>query len=310
MSHPASRAALVLWVLSASASMPVAADRASSARAGYTGATPSERDRAPETTTLPGRLRIHRPNYVLPLTWPDDGTDDADAELKFQVSLKHPIGGWPLYFGYTQTAYWRWLDEQRSRPFREINFNPELWYRVRPGRLPWRWLDWLGLDFGVEHESNGEDVPASRSWNRVYARPWLEQGPWRAALKLWYRVPEEEKDDPNDPEGDDNPRIGRSTATTSSMWPTRSPAAGGCKRARATPSIPTEALYGYATHNQRRAVAAGSSSSCSRGMARAWRRSRPTGPAWASASPSCAERAPVASSHRVSSTRGDRLPAG
>jgi phospholipase A1 len=157
---------------------------------------------------VPGRLRIHRPNYVLPLTWTDDGAGDEDIELKFQVSLKHPIGGWPLYFGYTQTAYWRWLDEGRSRPFREINFNPELWYRVRPGRLPGQALDWLGIDAGLEHESNGEDVPASRSWNRLYARTWLDQGPWRAMLKLWYRVPEKERDGPNDPKGDDNPRIG------------------------------------------------------------------------------------------------------
>ncbi len=153
---------------------------------------------------LPGRLKLHRPNYVMPVTWTDDGEDSDDAEFKFQISLLHQVGDTPFYMAYTQVAYWRWLDSENSRPFREINFNPEFWYRFDRGRLP---MDWLGLDLGYEHESNGEGVGDSRSWDRFYVRPWFENGPWRGQLKLWYRIPEEDKDGPDDPTGDNNPDI-------------------------------------------------------------------------------------------------------
>jgi len=160
------------------------------------------------SSELPGRLEIHRPNYLMPVTWTDRADGRSDAELKFQISLRHRIGDFPVYFGYTQVAYLRWLDEKNSRPFREINFNPEIWYRVRPGRLwPDEALDWLGLDLGYEHESNGEDLPQSRSWDRLYARPFFDAGPWHGALKVWYRIPESKKDSPADPSGDDNPEI-------------------------------------------------------------------------------------------------------
>lgn len=154
---------------------------------------------------LPGTLELHRPNYVLPLTWTEDADGTDDVELKFQISLKHRLGDFPVYLAYTQTAYFRWMDEDDSRPFRETNYNPEVWYRVRPGRV-YR-MDWLGVDVGYEHESNGEDVPASRSWDRIYVRPWLEHGQWLGALKLWYRIPEDPGDGPGDPKGDDNPDI-------------------------------------------------------------------------------------------------------
>ncbi len=158
----------------------------------------------PAPVDLPGRLELHRPNYVLPLTWTDEADNSDDIELEFQLSLRHQVGATPFYVAYTQESYLRWLDEENSRPFREINYSPEIWYRFRPGRLP---LDWLGLDVGWEHESNGGAVGESRSWDRVYLRPWLAQGRWRGHLRLWYRVPEPEKEHPGDATGDDNPEI-------------------------------------------------------------------------------------------------------
>ncbi len=156
------------------------------------------------STTLPGRLELHKPNFVMPLTWRENTAGEEDIELEFQISLKYQLFSYPVYFGYTQTSYFRWLDAENSRPFRETNYNPELWYRFRPGRL---WPDWLGLDAGFEHESNGEDVPESRSWDRLYVRPWADYGRWAIALKVWHRLEEDPKEGPNDPEGDDNPQI-------------------------------------------------------------------------------------------------------
>ncbi|MDZ7749243.1 MAG: phospholipase A [Halofilum sp. (in: g-proteobacteria)] len=159
------------------------------------------------STNLPGALELHRPNYIMPLTWTDDAQGNEDAELKFQISLKHQVGDFPLYFGYTQTAYWRWLDEEDSSPFREINFNPELWYRVRPGRLPGDALDWLGIDAGYEHESNGETLPESKSWTASTCAPGWTTGAGARRSSSGTALPEDPKTSPSDPSGDDNPEI-------------------------------------------------------------------------------------------------------
>lgn len=164
----------------------------------------TQTDRSPGTITLPQGLSLHRPNYALPLTWSDDADGSEDIEFKFQLSLQYQVAATPLYVAYTQVSYFRWLDDENSRPFRESNFNPEIWYRFRPGRLR---PDWLGLDIGFEHESNGEDLPESRSWDRGYARAWLDRGQWDGSLKIWERIPEGDKATQDDPSGDDNPDI-------------------------------------------------------------------------------------------------------
>lgn len=156
------------------------------------------------TVTLPRGLSLYKPNYALPLTWSDGADGSADAEFKYQLSFKYQVARTPVYVAYTQTAFFRWLDDENSRPFRETNYNPEAWYRFRPGRLR---PDWLGLDIGFEHESNGEKLPQSRSWDRTYVRAWFDQQAWYGSLKVWSRVPEGEPSTPEDPDGDDNPDI-------------------------------------------------------------------------------------------------------
>jgi phospholipase A1 len=157
------------------------------------------------TIEFPGGLEVHRPNYALPLTWTDAAEDADDAEFEFQFSLKYQVASTPVYVAYTQVAYFRWLDEENSRPLREITYNPQVWYRFRAGRLV---PDWLGIDVGYEHQSNGEDQPDSRSWDRVYVRPWFDEGRWSGSLKLWRRVEgDEEPSSPSNPGGDDNPDI-------------------------------------------------------------------------------------------------------
>ena len=195
--RPAVTVALALGAALAVAAQPIQAEQA----AAEPGASADDR----LTLSLPEGLSLHRPNYALPLTWSEDADDEGDAEFKFQFSLKYQILQTPFYAAYTQEAYFRWLDEDDSRPFREINFMPELWYGFRPGRLE---PDWLGLDIGIEHQSNGESQPESRSWNRAYVRPYFQRGPWQASLKVWSRFgAPDEPSSPSNPDGDDNPDI-------------------------------------------------------------------------------------------------------
>ncbi len=85
---------------------------------------------------------------------------------KVQVSMKVQIlRNSHLYFGYTQLMMWDLFKE--SAPFRDLNFNPELFYRFRLGGENETARD---LDIGNEHESNGKAGPDSRSWNRFYTR--------------------------------------------------------------------------------------------------------------------------------------------
>lgn len=148
----------------------------------------------------------HKPNYLLPLTWGNTAEATKDAEFKLQFSFKQQLYR-ELYFGYTQKSFWRFLDREESRPFRETNYNPEIFYRLQRPALSWgAWGVWGG-DLGIEHESNGSRALTSRSWNRVYLAPFIEYGRLHAELKLWHRLSEDAKESPEDTGGDDNPDI-------------------------------------------------------------------------------------------------------
>lgn len=149
-------------------------------------------------------LDLHKTNYILPVTWGNRAAGSEDAEVKFQLSIRQRILDTHLYFAYTQKSFWRVWDQEDSRPFRETNHNPEIFYRwerdrFRPG--------WLALAVGAEHESNGAREPTSRSWNRLYLQSEVEAGRFWCRLKLWYRLSEEVKRFPEDPAGDENPDI-------------------------------------------------------------------------------------------------------
>ncbi len=148
-------------------------------------------------------LSTHKPMFFLPATWSGD-YDGKQTEVIFAISAKTQLFGTPFYFGYSQRSFWQVYDSDRSRPFRETDYNPELFYRWAPDPKDWHY--W-GADVGIEHESNGQDVPLSRSWNRVYVAPFRAKGKSLFYLKAWYRIPENEKETPDDPKGDDNPDI-------------------------------------------------------------------------------------------------------
>lgn len=147
----------------------------------------------------------HKPIYMLPYTYSRD-YESEDTEVLFAVSAKlRPLGP-PLYFSYSQRSYWTLYNGQRSRPFRETVYNPEIFYRWMPRLSESRDFQW-GLDGGYEHESNGQDIPESRSWDRLYLAPFFERRGTALQFKLWYRLPEDRKKDEGDASGDDNPDI-------------------------------------------------------------------------------------------------------
>ena len=82
-----------------------------------------------------------------------------------------------LWFGYTQQSYWQLFNGAISRPFRSTDHEPEAIY-IYPHQIPlgggW---DYRLSGLGVVHQSNGQSLPLSRSWNRVYLWVLLKK-PW------------------------------------------------------------------------------------------------------------------------------------
>jgi phospholipase A1 len=134
------------------------------------------------------------------------------SETRIQLSVRTKIaqglltGGDPdrldsLWFAYSQQSYWQLFNNDLSRPFRATDHEPELTY-IFPVEyaLPSGWrLRYGGVS--LNHQSNGQSLPLSRSWNRVIARAGLELNNTVAInASVWQRLPE-------DATSDDNPDI-------------------------------------------------------------------------------------------------------
>jgi len=161
--------------------------------------------RAADKVVLEG-ISEHKQNYLLPATYRAGQGGTEKSELIFQFSAKIQALLPQLYLAYTQTSYWRFLDSEHSRPFRETNYNPEILYHLLPEKNPYG--NW-GSYIGFEHISNGRALPLSRSLNRAYIWPYWNSPLGEYSLKLWARIPESKKDTPRDTNGDDNPDIYR-----------------------------------------------------------------------------------------------------
>lgn len=148
-------------------------------------------------------LSLHKDMYILPITWSKEA-HSSEMELNFQVSAKIQLFNKNLYFAFTQKSFWQAYNADDSSPFRETNYNPEFFYRIPPGN---KWLHNWGADLGIEHESNGRNLPLSRSWDRVYIRPYYARENDVFYAKLWHRRSENPKTNSLDPKGDDNPDI-------------------------------------------------------------------------------------------------------
>lgn len=163
----------------------------------------------------------HRPNYILPFTYVtrpnplgnvnlnDDTVDRKEA--KFQLSVKLPVylqerSANGMYLGFTLTSYWQLYNSEVSKPFRETNYEPEVFYQ-RAANIKVLGYEFNALQVGFSHMSNGQSGIRSRSWNRLFASVLFSDVDDLYYLKAWYRIPEDEKTSPDDPTGDDNPDI-------------------------------------------------------------------------------------------------------
>ncbi|MEO2268790.1 phospholipase A [Pseudoalteromonas pernae] len=172
----------------------------------------------------------HNRNYILPVTYmkhpnqdpfgsldkiseETDGENLDNVEIKYQLSLKVPVfddfsdPDQAIYFAVTLQSYWQFYNDDISSPFRETNYEPEVfWINYLDEENVW-WGDELAVALGISHQSNGRSQPYSRSWNRIYANFIWEQNGYVFSFKPWYRIPEDEKEDELQAKGDDNPDI-------------------------------------------------------------------------------------------------------
>lgn len=166
---------------------------------------------------LIGGFVPYQPTYILPYTYtnsPNDlpvsprlGEARYDAELyneeaKYQISFRVPLltglldSRTTLWFGYTQKSFWQVYNTRDSAPFRETNYEPELFLRYRlnydigPGRLN-------AVTLGLSHQSNGQSEPRSRSWNRIKGTVFYSYDRWLFGISPWYRLPESSTEDDN-----------------------------------------------------------------------------------------------------------------
>lgn len=173
--------------------------------------------------TNPFVITQHHANFLLPISYQtnpnqlgsDGFTQDniEHLESRFQISVKMPVyqldGGHPLeglYFGFTALSHWQVYNDEISKPFRETNYEPELFYTFQTD------LSLLGYRFnlaqiGLNHQSNGQNQLRSRSWNRLIGTLLFSDEESLYYLRAWYRFKEDRKADPLDPRGDDNPDI-------------------------------------------------------------------------------------------------------
>ena len=162
------------------------------------------------------RFSGYRPNYLFPVhvsnginrnpsspspdhsgQLPDYRRLDAKLQLSIRTKLFEDVllPGGDLWFAYTAQSIWQIYSGELSRPFRSTDHEPELIYIV-PTRvdLPGGFkLRMAGL--GIAHQSNGQGLPFSRSWNRVYALAGVEKGNFALSARYNERIRESGNDD-------------------------------------------------------------------------------------------------------------------
>ncbi len=111
---------------------------------------------------------LYKDNYFIFGTSVGQRPTKQNTNIKFQVSiaqrLTKSVLPWNsyLFLFYTQKCFWNVLE--RSMPMTDLNFNPGIGL-AKPLFVKNRFIGKLLLL--LEHESNGRDGTASRSWNKI-----------------------------------------------------------------------------------------------------------------------------------------------
>ncbi len=99
-------------------------------------------------------IREHKTNYAI--------KGDPDTKIQFSYKFKL-IKDYDLFLGYTQVMFWD-LDKE-SKPFSDVNYNPELYYTFKVNNSFFK-----NLHLGYEHNSNGKAGLDSRSYDSAFLR--------------------------------------------------------------------------------------------------------------------------------------------
>lgn len=110
-------------------------------------------------------LESNRANYI------NYAQHEGSEYLNFQMSVKKELIN-HFSVSYTQRSFWDIYEP--SAPFREHNHNPEIYFNSKY------------FDVGYEHESNGMDKTASRSWDRFYFKAKYSKDFYYVSLKPWH----------------------------------------------------------------------------------------------------------------------------
>lgn len=111
---------------------------------------------------------LYKDNYFIfgPAIGPRPTKENTN--VKFQISIAQRLTrttlpwGTYLYLFYSQKCFWNVLEN--SMPMTDLNFNPGIGL-TKPLFVKKRYIG--KLTFLIEHESNGRDSTASRSWNKI-----------------------------------------------------------------------------------------------------------------------------------------------
>jgi len=164
-------------------------------------------------------IRPYKPVYFLPIYYssnvnrlpqssdPDvtitDPLNFEHLESKLQLSFKTKLGNdllgstIDLWLGYTQSSHWQIYNGDESRPFRETNHEPEFVFVLPTDYSLFGYRGRL-LSLSFNHQSNGQNDPLSRSWNRAILTIGFERPDWVMMFRPWWRIPEtSDKEDEN-----------------------------------------------------------------------------------------------------------------
>ncbi|TKX30555.1 phospholipase A [Campylobacter estrildidarum] len=156
-----------------------------------------------DTDFNPLGISAYKMNYFLPFAYSFNSirNDNRKTEMKFQLSIKKRLFenlfglNEKYYIGYTQTSWWQ--NYKHSSPFRETNYQPEFFVDFPLFLKDYQFFNNLRLGFLHESNGKGDENLESRSWNRIYASTAILYKRFLIVPRIWYRIPEERKDDDN-----------------------------------------------------------------------------------------------------------------